>query len=105
MQGRAARPPGGFAARPPVRGKPRYLGLILTTVLLFLLAMIAAWSSYSLGAWNFGEEPVQTVAVDPPPPDSGPAVPDAAGNTAHRASTPPSSPPTPTYVPSMPLTV
>ena len=78
----AARPPGGFAARPPVRGKPRYLGLILTTVLLFLLAMIAAWSSYSLGAWNFGEEPVQTVAVDPPPPDSGAAVPDAADEMA-----------------------
>ena len=67
----AARPPGGFAARPPVRGKPRYLGLVLTTVLLFLLAMIAAWSSYSLGAWNFGEDPVQTVQEDPAAPDTG----------------------------------
>jgi len=43
----AARGPGGFAARAPVRGKPRYLGLVLTVVLLFLLAMIAAWSKAS----------------------------------------------------------
>lgn len=58
--------PGGFALRKPVRGKPRYLGLILTVVLLFLLAMVAAWSSYSLGAWNTAPdlpEPAQTEAV------------------------------------------
>ncbi len=62
----AARGPGGFAAREPVRGKPRYLGLLLTVVLLFLLAMIAAWSSYSLGAWNTGEDaPVQVGADNP----------------------------------------
>ncbi|WP_054004627.1 hypothetical protein [Cypionkella psychrotolerans] len=62
----AARGPGGFAAREPVRGKPRYLGLLLTVVLLFLLAMIAAWSSYSLGAWNTGAEaPVQVGADNP----------------------------------------
>lgn len=62
----AARGPGGFAAREPVRGKPRYLGLMLTVVLLFLLAMIAAWSSYSLGAWNTGAEaPVQVGATTP----------------------------------------
>jgi hypothetical protein len=58
--------PGGFALREPARGKPRYLGLILTVVLLFLLAMIAAWSSYSLGAWNTGgSDAVQTAASDP----------------------------------------
>ncbi|MES2434463.1 MAG: translation initiation factor 2 [Pseudomonadota bacterium] len=62
----AARGPGGFAAREPVRGKPRYLGLLLTVVLLFLLAMIAAWSSYSLGAWNTGtDEPMQVGADNP----------------------------------------
>ena len=62
----AARGPGGFAAREPVRGKPRYLGLLLTVVLLFLLAMIAAWSSYSLGAWNSGADaPVQVGADNP----------------------------------------
>ncbi len=62
-----AKGPGGFALREPVRGKPRYLGLILTVVLLFLLAMIAAWSSYSLGAWNMdGSAPVQSASVDTP---------------------------------------
>ena len=62
----SARGPGGFAAREPVRGKPRYLGLLLTVVLLFLLAMIAAWSSYSLGAWNTGADaPVQIGADNP----------------------------------------
>ncbi len=62
----AARGPGGFAAREPVRGKPRYLGLLLTVVLLFLLAMIAAWSSYSLGAWNtVADAPVQMGAENP----------------------------------------
>ncbi|MGV8955388.1 MAG: hypothetical protein ACOH2M_30115, partial [Cypionkella sp.] len=58
--------PGGFALREPVRGKPRYLGLILTVVLLFLLAMIAAWSSYSLTGWNIlGSAPVQNASSDP----------------------------------------
>lgn len=58
--------PGGFALREPARGKPRYLGLILTVVLLFLLAMIAAWSSYSLGAWNLKDsDAVQTAGQDP----------------------------------------
>ncbi|MDB5660567.1 MAG: hypothetical protein JWS10_3182 [Cypionkella sp.] len=60
-----ARSPGGFAPREPVKGKPRYLGLVLTVVLLFLLAMIAAWSSYSMGAWNIGgDQPVEVGAAD-----------------------------------------
>jgi hypothetical protein len=43
------RPGGTFGAKPlPRRGKPRYLGLILTGLLLVFLALIAAWSSYSL---------------------------------------------------------
>lgn len=33
--------------RPSTRGKPRYLGLILTGLLLLALAIIAAWSSFS----------------------------------------------------------
>jgi hypothetical protein len=61
-----AKGPGGFALRAPARGKPRYLGLVLTVVLLFLLAMIAAWSSYSLGAWNStGSDAVQSASTDP----------------------------------------
>ena len=75
----AARGPGGFAAREPVRGKPRYLGLLLTVVLLFLLAMIAAWSSYSLGAWNTGADAPVQVGADNPDSTAVPAaeMPDA----------------------------
>ncbi|THD84538.1 hypothetical protein E7811_01995 [Aliigemmobacter aestuarii] len=36
--------------RAPTRGKPRYLGLILTGVLLLVLAIIAAWSSIYLAS-------------------------------------------------------
>ncbi len=39
----------GLDGRPlPVRGKPRYLGLILTLLLLIALALVAAWSSFYL---------------------------------------------------------
>ena len=39
----------GLDGRPlPVRGKPRFLGLILTAILLIALAMVAAWSSFYL---------------------------------------------------------
>lgn len=39
---------GLFGKPAPVRGKPRYLGLILTGLLLLMLALVAAWSSFSL---------------------------------------------------------
>lgn len=40
-----------FAARKlPQRGKPRYLGLILTGILLLLLALVAAWSTFYITA-------------------------------------------------------
>lgn len=51
---------GGRAA--PVRGKPRYLGLILTGVLLLLLVLVAAWSSFSLAGWQGDEAAVETAA-------------------------------------------
>ena len=38
--------PGGTFATSKQRGKPRYLGLILTGLLLVFLALIAAWSSF-----------------------------------------------------------
>ena len=50
----------------PQRGKPRYLGLILTGVLLLLLALVAAWSSFYLTRSD--PEPaadVQLSAADP----------------------------------------
>jgi hypothetical protein len=83
-----AKPGNGFAPRQPIRGKPRYLGLLMTVVLLFLLAMVAAWSSYSLGVWNSEpSEPAQPVLAQT---DAGPldpsladeAVPDVADEMA-----------------------
>ena len=41
----------GLDGRPlPTRGRPRYLGLILTGLLLLSLAAVAAWSSYYLSS-------------------------------------------------------
>ena len=36
----------------PVGGKPRYLGLILTGILLVLLALVAAWSTFFLASYQ-----------------------------------------------------
>ena len=55
--------PGGTFASSKQRGKPRYLGLILTGLLLLFLALIAAWSSFFLAsntATNSGTELVDT---------------------------------------------
>lgn len=51
--------------RPPVRGKPRYLGLILTGMLLIFLAVAAALSSfYVAGLWPFDrDETTQTATA------------------------------------------
>ncbi len=47
----AAKPPTGLGSRAaPIKGKPRYLGLFLTVVLLVLLVAVAAWSSFFMGA-------------------------------------------------------
>ncbi len=42
--------PGGTFASSKQRGKPRYLGVILTILLLVFLALIAAWSSFFLAS-------------------------------------------------------
>ncbi len=39
------------ARRGSTRGKPKYLGLILTAILLIFLAAVAAWSSIYLASW------------------------------------------------------
>lgn len=53
----------GLGSRPAAAGgKPKYLGLILTGLLLLVLVLVAAWSSFSLAAWQGADEPVQTVA-------------------------------------------
>lgn len=58
--------PAPFGSRKPAqRGKPRYLGLILTAILLLFLAVVAAWSSFYLASW--GEpDPVAIAATDVP---------------------------------------
>ena len=64
--------PGGTFASSKVRGKPRYLGLILTALLLLFLGLIAAWSSFVMssndvsqsgGAVVSAPQPDQTVDV------------------------------------------
>jgi hypothetical protein len=76
----AQRPAGlGLGGKaPPVRGKPRYLGLILTGVLLLLLALVAAWSSFSLASWQGGDAAVETAAA----PDAAADVPAPADEIA-----------------------
>jgi hypothetical protein len=49
--------------RPPVRGKPRHLGLILTGMLLIFLAVAAALSSfYITGYWSDDSDPATETA-------------------------------------------
>lgn len=67
---------GGKAA--PVRGRPRYLGLILTGILLVFLALIAAWSSYFVtGMTSDATAPAPTALSQAADPGSAPAA-DAA---------------------------
>ncbi|MDO8883265.1 hypothetical protein, partial [Pseudotabrizicola sp.] len=55
----------GLSARTmPQRGKPRYLGLILTGILLLLLALVAAWSSFYLSRSDAPADAVQIATVD-----------------------------------------
>ena len=60
-----AMPP--FGKRPVQRGKPRFLGLILTGILLLLLAAVAAWSSYLIASAFGGKEPAVAVATGDAP--------------------------------------
>ncbi len=54
------KPGGTFGARTPQRGRPRYLGMILTALLLVFLALVAAWSSFYLAQ---GDQPAEDPAV------------------------------------------
>jgi hypothetical protein len=69
----AAKGATGLDGRPvPVRGKPRFLGLILTAILLVALALVAAWSSFYLSA----NEPDPNAL--PPANDVASVIPDVA---------------------------
>ncbi len=56
-----------FGARPQeVRGKPKHLGLILTTLLLVLMAIVALWATYATEdglAGLFGQDAPEVVDV------------------------------------------
>ena len=84
-----AMPP--FGKRTVQRGKPRFLGLILTGILLLLLAAVAAWSSYLIASAFGGKEPAVAVATgDAPASDAIVAapLPIAAPETAAAAADP-----------------
>ena len=75
----------GLDGRPlAVRGKPRYLGLILTGLLLLALAFVAAWSSYYLSSNESdpgtvpAENAVASAANDPTLDGATEALPSAA---------------------------
>lgn len=51
------------------RGKPRYLGLILTAILLIFLAIVAAWSSLVLTQNGADDTSVDLAALTPPAPE------------------------------------
>lgn len=76
----------GARGRPQVRGKPRYLGLALTLILLLALAVLALWSTYFMSdvtqGWfgTFEDEP--QIAVSEP----GPGI--AAPSPVELATTP-----------------
>ena len=55
--------PGGTFASSKDRGKPRYLGLILTGLLLLFLALIAAWSSFFMASNDTGATGTAIVAA------------------------------------------
>ena len=80
-----------FGKRPVQRGKPRFLGLILTGILLLLLAAVAAWSSYLIASAFGDKEPAVAVAAgDAPASDAIVAapLPIAAPETAAAAADP-----------------
>ncbi|MCA3505963.1 MAG: hypothetical protein IOD01_01510 [Rhodobacter sp.] len=58
-----------FGTRAVSRGRPRFLGLILTGILLLLLVAVAAWSSYLIASTRGEDEPaVAVAAVEAPAP-------------------------------------
>lgn len=61
--------PGGTFGATPKRGKPRYLGLVLTALLLVFLGLVAAWSSFYLSA-DTEAAPEAAVAAG----DAGPSI-------------------------------
>ncbi len=58
-----------------MRGRPKYLGLILTLLLLLAMAVIAVWSSYVVSDGEttlFNTDPDEIAAVEPASPEAAP---------------------------------
>ncbi|WP_294221176.1 hypothetical protein [uncultured Shimia sp.] len=96
-----------FGAGPQeVRGKPRHLGLILTTVLLVLMAIVALWASYATEdglAGLFGaEEPDVVQVADTPAPETAADGADIAAETTPEADVVATVAPEPEAAPSLP---
>lgn len=108
----AAKPQTGLGSRPvATKGKPRYLGLILTGLLLLLLAAVAAWSSFFIGTNDATgaltpetstsqtasvtapptETPAETTATPVPPETALPANGTTATDTTATAAAPQSA--------------
>jgi type IV pilus biogenesis protein PilP len=74
------------------RGRPKYLGLILTLLLLLAMAVLAVWSSYVIDEGDvtlFNPEPDSIAATEPPA--SAPDLPDETPPAP--AADPPAEPP------------
>ncbi|MBV1895228.1 MAG: hypothetical protein KUG70_02135 [Rhodobacteraceae bacterium] len=68
----------GARTEPKVGGKPRYLGLILTAMLLLFLAGVAAWASLfmdtKLSEWLFLDPAESELAEEPEPLEETPVI-------------------------------
>lgn len=73
----------------PAKGKPRFLGLILTGVLLVFLALIAAWSSFFLASLSEDQAAPAPTAIsqaETPSPATAPIAAPAADATSEQAA-------------------
>ncbi|MDP3261354.1 MAG: translation initiation factor 2 [Tabrizicola sp.] len=66
--------PGGTFGAKPQRGRPRFLGLFLTGLLLIFLALVAAWSSFYLSSAD--QTTSGTAIVDATLPEAEPGIED-----------------------------
>lgn len=68
--------------RPAPKGKPKFLGLILTGLLLIALAVLAAWSSIYLAGGSDPEDQTEVAALAPEAPAPEAASPDPSAAPA-----------------------
>lgn len=86
----------GARSQPATRGKPRFLGLILTALLLLFLVGVAAWSTFFGGsdpAEVSGESAPQIALTPTPEPEAEPELPLAVEEAAPVPETVPETEP------------